>query len=214
MVVVALGLAGSHALRLALVELLDAGLATLLLHLALEGRVEVVLYVVVGASGEVFRYLGPAVPILEVELEDARILLLSPSILLDIGVQMVVPALPALLADAARQVLSNLAPVLSAALLHLVDQLAILLFCPRPFHHFGVEHFLPSVEALHIRAGLEAFSDALPILGAHLLYKFFEFLVLQVWLANAQNRPKVILGTRFGRMNFLPRLPSSSASGS
>ena len=50
-------------------------------------------------------------------IDDDLILLLSPLVLADVRVQVVVPTLSALLADAARQLLSNEAPVFGAVFL-------------------------------------------------------------------------------------------------
>jgi len=90
----------------------------------------------------------------------------------------VVPALSALLADAAFEIVSNLAPVLGAIHLHLLDEHAILLLCPGTFDHFGIEHFLPPVETLHICSTLKALSDFFPIFGAHLLYQILQLFIL------------------------------------
>ena len=142
----------SHSLGLALVELLDASLATLLLHLALERGIEVVLDVVVGAARQVLGDLRPPVAVLEMKFQNSLVLLFRPSVLLDVRVQVVVPPLTALLADASGQVLSNLAPVLRTLLLDLVDQLTVFLLGPGAFDEGRVEDFLPTVEALHVRA--------------------------------------------------------------
>ena len=68
---------------------------------------------------------------------------------------MVVPALAALLADAARELLRNLGPLLSAQLADEFDDLGILLRRPRAFDELGVENLLPAVQALDVRALLE-----------------------------------------------------------
>jgi hypothetical protein len=45
----------------------------------------------------------------------------GPTIFLDVWIQVVVPALSALLADSAFEIMSNLAPVLGAIHLHLLN---------------------------------------------------------------------------------------------
>ena len=68
---------------------------------------------------------------------------------------MVVPAFAALLADAPRELLRNLGPLLSAQLADELDDLGILLRRPRAFDELGVENLLPAVQALDVRALLE-----------------------------------------------------------
>jgi len=167
------------ALRLTLVEALDAGLTGLLLHFSLERGVEVVLDVVVSAAREKLRDFRPSVAVLQVQVQNLLVFFFSPPVLLDVGVQMVVPSLAALLADASFEVVGNLTPVLCAMQVHLLDQKSILLLSPRALHHFGVEHFLPAVEALDIGAVLKSLGDALPVLGAHQSHEFSEFFVLK-----------------------------------
>ena len=94
-----------QALALGLIEALDAGLARLLLHFSLQGRVEVVLDVVIGAAGEELRDLGPSIAVLEMQIKNFLVLFFRPPVLLDVRVQVVVPALSALLTHAAVQVL-------------------------------------------------------------------------------------------------------------
>lgn len=65
----------------------------------LHGRVPVVLYRVVSAAVEVLGHLGPAVAEALVGQEEEPLLEVLPVVLLDVGVEMVVPAFPALLAD-------------------------------------------------------------------------------------------------------------------
>jgi hypothetical protein len=82
-----------------------------------------------------------------------------------------------------------LAPVLCLELVNLLDKYAILFFSPRAFFHFGVEDFLPAVEALDIGPVFEALSNFFPVawldkLGlkkvtyTHLIDKVSEFVVL------------------------------------
>jgi hypothetical protein len=84
----------------------------------------------------------------------------------------VVPALTALFPDTALQVVGNLAPVSSAMFVDLLYEQPIFFFSPGTFNHLRVQNFLPAMEALYVCPVLEALSDALPVLWAHLLDKF------------------------------------------
>jgi len=89
-----------------------------------------------------------------------------------------VPALSALLADTAFEIVGNLAPILGAIHLHLLYEHAIFFFCPRAFYHFGIKYFLPPVETLHISPKLEALGNFFPIFGAHLFYQILQLFIL------------------------------------
>jgi len=103
----------------------------------------------------------------------------GPAIFLDVWIQVVVPALSALLAYTAFEIVGYLAPVLGAIHLNLLDQHAIFLLCPWAFDHFGIENFLPPVETLNVGATLKALSDFFPIFGAHLLDQILELFILK-----------------------------------
>lgn len=128
-----------------------------------------VLNVVISAAVQELRNFGPTVPVLLVKLEDFEILFLCPTILLNVGVQVVVPTFTALLTDATLQIMGYLAPVLSAVQTDLIDEKAILLLGPGALDHLRVEDFLPSVQTLDVCAILESLSNAFPVFGAHLL---------------------------------------------
>ena len=126
-----------------------------LVNLALEGGVPVVFDGVVGATDERLGNLGPPVAELVVGEDQLAVLVAAPLLALDLGVEVVVPALAALLADAPRKLLRNLGPLLSAQLADELDDLGILLRRPRAFDELGVENLLPAVQALDVRALLE-----------------------------------------------------------
>jgi len=88
------------------------------------------------------------------------------------------PALSALLSDSAFEVVCNLAPVLGAIHLHLLNQHTIFLFCPGTLHHFWIKYLLPSMEALDVCAALKALSDSFPIFWTHLLDQILQFFIL------------------------------------
>ena len=75
--------------------------------------------------------LAPARLILEVEADDPRVLLQRPLLLDDVRVQMVMPALSALLADATRQLIGNLGPVFCAVGEDETCQLGVFFLGPR-----------------------------------------------------------------------------------
>ena len=75
---------------------------------------------------------------------------------------MVVPSLPALLADSARKVVGDLGPLLGAMLVNQGKQHAVLHVSPRSFDQGGVQYLLPSVKALDVSPTDEFLGDPLP----------------------------------------------------
>ena len=102
-------------------------------------------------------------------LENPLVLFFSPPVFLYVRIQVVVPPFATLLTDTPFQVLRYLAPVLGPVLVNLLHQKSVFFLCPGPLHHFGVQHFLPSVQTLHVSSVVEALSDPFPIFGTHLL---------------------------------------------
>lgn len=82
-------------------------------------------------AGEQLCDFGPAVAQLLVRLVDDAVLLLSPRGLLHLRVQVVVPALAALLANSPLQVLGDHRPALGSILLHQLDHLGWPCLCVR-----------------------------------------------------------------------------------
>lgn len=109
------------------VEALNLALVTLLFHLAFERRVEVVFYVIIGASFEVLGDFRPPVAVLDVEVKDFLVFFFRPLVFFNVRIQMVMPAFPALLPDAPGKEFSDLRPILGTVLLHAFNQLMI--FC-------------------------------------------------------------------------------------
>mmetsp|Transcript_17726 Transcript_17726/g.71156 ORF Transcript_17726/g.71156 Transcript_17726/m.71156 type:complete len:295 (+) Transcript_17726:723-1607(+) len=101
-----------------------------LLHLALHRAVPVVLDRVVRAAGQLAGDLGPLVADLDVLGENRAVLVLGPRLLGDVRVEVVVPPLAALLADAPRQVRRDLRPLLGPVLRHELDHLLVLVLAP------------------------------------------------------------------------------------
>ena len=129
-----------------------------LVNLALEGGVPVVLDGVIGAPDEGLGDLGPLVAVLRVGDDELAVLLAAPLLALDVGVEVVVPALAALLADATGELLRDLGPLLRAESAHELDDLGVFLLSPGTLHELGIEHFLPAVKALHVGALIEVLS--------------------------------------------------------
>ena len=132
--------------------------AALLVNLALEGGVPVVLDGVIGAPDEGLGDLGPLVAVLRVGDDELAVLLAAPLLALDVGVEVVVPALAALLADLDGELLRDLGPLLRAESAHELDDLGVLLLSPGTLHELGIEHFLQAVKALHVGALIEVLS--------------------------------------------------------
>ena len=76
------------------------------------------------------RHFTPARIKLHEKLDDHEILLQGPFLLNDVGVKMVVPSFTTLLANSARQYLSNLCPVFGAVVCHNFCQELIFFFGP------------------------------------------------------------------------------------
>lgn len=74
-------------------------------------------------SGQQFGDLRPAVSQHAVSLVDDEIFLRGPRALLDVWVEVVVPAFPALLSQTALQVFGHHRPLLAAVLLHQLNHL-------------------------------------------------------------------------------------------
>ena len=104
-------------------ELVDALRCWLVVQavLALDGRVPMVFYGIVGSAWQELSNHRPFVPkptfsldVLFMRLDDGLIFLFRPTVLANARVEVVVPPFPALLANPTRQVLGNEAPVLGA----------------------------------------------------------------------------------------------------
>ena len=85
---------------------------------------------VVGPAFQHFGDLSPLVGHLPVHHEQDPLFLFGPVHFLDFGIEVVVPSLSALLADALRQVLGDHGPLLGADLFDELDQDEVLLWCP------------------------------------------------------------------------------------
>jgi hypothetical protein len=77
-----------------------------------------ILYRIVSPTREKLRDEGPFVSILSVSFNDGHIFLLSPSLFANFRIQMIMPALSALLSDATWQLFRYEAPVFGAMTLN------------------------------------------------------------------------------------------------
>ena len=91
---------------------------------------------------------------------------------------MVVPPLSALLANSAGEVVGDEGPLLSTVDVDEMKQKSVFDVSPWTFDEVGVQHFLPSVEALDVCATLETLGDLLPALAAVCHDSFGKLLVL------------------------------------
>lgn len=139
------------------------------MYFLFHGRVPVVFDAVVGPALEHLRDLGPLVAELSVLQIENPLFVFAPRNFLDFRVQVVVPALSALLADAAGQVLCDLRPLLRPVFLD--EQQNELVFFGRPgaLDEVRVKHFLPAVQALHVGAADQRLGDFLPVFGVVLV---------------------------------------------
>ena len=83
--------------------------------------------------------LAPAVAVLSLQLDDAAVLFLVPRLFLDRGLQVMGPALAALLSISLLHVVRNLGPVTSTELFDQKPEVIIFIRCP------GAHKTLPSL---------------------------------------------------------------------
>lgn len=137
----------------------------------LQLRVEAVLDGVVRATGKGLGDFTPFVAKLLMQLEDDPVLLLRPLLFADVGIQVIVPPLAALFANAARQRSRNSTPILSSMLLDHVPENFVFLPGPRALRYEGlVLKFEPAIEALDLGLSGHAFADLVPALVTKLVH--------------------------------------------
>lgn len=109
---------------------------------------------VVGSTRETLCNFRPAIAKLRVGKDELSIFLRTPFLALDIGIEVIVPALSTLLPDASRKLLGDFRPTFRSEVSNEFDDLSILLRGPWTFDKFRIQNFLPAVQALHIRASV------------------------------------------------------------
>lgn len=102
-------------------------------------------------------------------IDDDAILILSPFTLIYVWIEVVIPALAALLAQATVELTRDKGPLLVSVDLHQTDYCGVLLRGPRTLNETRLEHLLPAMQALHIGSFRESGSNLLPILASELL---------------------------------------------
>ena len=117
---------------------------------------------------------------LEVELDHLDVLLEAEAALENAGVELVRPALPALLVDAPGKHGADLGPGVGAELFHELDEQFVFCFGPlrRP-HKVGIFELHVAVVALDVGDAAHHFSNFDPVPGSLLSDDLEQFLVLQ-----------------------------------
>lgn len=94
--------------------------------------------------------------------------------------QVIVPALPTLLAKPPIQMPGNQAPLFRSILLDKSRHSRILFGRPRPLDQARPQYLLPAMQALHIGATEQSRGNALPILSAKLVNGLLEDFVFSL----------------------------------
>mmetsp|Transcript_30756 Transcript_30756/g.89800 ORF Transcript_30756/g.89800 Transcript_30756/m.89800 type:complete len:274 (+) Transcript_30756:815-1636(+) len=109
--------------------------------------------------------LGPLAPQVLVRLDDGIVLLPRPRPLINARIEVVVPSLPALLAQSTRtELFGQEAPTLHPVLLDQRNEAIVLGGRPRTLDQTRPEDLLPPVEALDVGPVGEGAGDGLPVL--------------------------------------------------
>ena len=104
------------------------------------------------------------------ELKDELIFFFCPFLISNSRVQMVVPSLSALFADATRQMACNETPIFRSVQIDHGDDDLILFGSPGSFGQVRVEYLLPSVQTLDVSTTRELACNNFPFLCSMLLY--------------------------------------------
>lgn len=132
---------------------------------------------VVRPTVQELRDFTPFVAVDLVQPNDLLVFLGGPFVLLDVGVQVVVPALAALLSDAPWECLRDVRPVLGSELFNIFREFLVFLGCPGTFDHGGIEDFLPAMQALDIGSVVEVRCNLLPVFCAKLVDELGKLLI-------------------------------------
>ena len=136
-----------------------------------------VLYGIVSSSLQDLGDLCPLIAQSSVMKKQNPFFLCTPTDLLDLGIQMVMPSLSALLSYPPWQMLCNLSPLLRTSSFYQMQDKSIFLFSPRAFHQTRVEHLLPSMKTLNVCSSRQRFSYFLPVFAAVFVYGICKHLV-------------------------------------
>ena len=94
---------------------------------------------------------------------DCCIFFIRPPVLFDVGVQMIKPSFPALLANSSGEVLGDFAPIFRTVHSDQLYNDFVFLFGPGSLSKLGVQHLLPSVQTLDICPIREERSNFFPV---------------------------------------------------
>jgi hypothetical protein len=125
--------------------------------------------------------LTPLVSVVSLQIVQAQVLLMHPLLLVDVGVEVVEPALAALLADAARQLLRDVRPLdfTDSVSLDQRRHHVVLVRLPGTLLQPGLQNFVPAMETLDIGEGVaELARDSLPLLWTLLVDEIPQLLIL------------------------------------
>lgn len=149
----------------------------LLIYFLLHWWIPMILDRIISSTFQYHCNLGPFVALLSVRDEKDPLLFFAPDALLDLWVQMIMPSFSTLLANTARETVSNLSPFLRSFLLYKNEHKLIFFFAPGSFNQIRVQDLLPSVQTLDIGATRQCLCNFLPILASILLDSSCKHLV-------------------------------------
>ena len=142
-------------------------------------RIVPVLDRVVRAPIHLLSNVAPSVPMDHMKLDNEQVFLHRPLALANVWVQVVVPPLPTLLANAAWKAFSNMGPVSGASCSDNLSQDLVLLLGPGALSEMtAVVELKPPCMALDFRLASQKFADAIPAILAKPLDIPNQFLVL------------------------------------
>ena len=124
-------------------------------ELAFNRAVPMVFDRIVGSSGQKLANQSPSVAKSCVSVDYGLVFLLSPPLLLYIGVEVVVVAFAALFANPAREVFGYCGPILGPVFADKFDEDVIVFLGPGTLYQLRVEDLLPTVETLDVGAFVE-----------------------------------------------------------
>ena len=115
----------------------------------------------------------------KVELHDVDILVDGPLGLVDVWVQVVVPAFTALLPDAAWEALGHLGPVAWSVLTDKFHKDSVFFFCPSASDTvIYVVQLEPTDVALNLGLARHQLTNSIPGVAAELVYPHLKFFIL------------------------------------
>lgn len=134
---------------------------------------------VVGSALQYLCNVSPLVGLVAIlEVQDPLFLASPWGAPLDVWIQVVMPSLPALLANSSGKMICYRCPLLWTVNIHQMEEQSILDVGPGTFDERGIENLLPPVQALDVSSTVEGLRDLLPVLASIDPHCLSEFLVL------------------------------------